>query len=251
MAVYRFAYLQAAAPARVLDALGDLATDQARSANLLSLVDRIAISVGVLREKHLAWPKLIDLGNIGAGVAQHFLSDSRAPSGAAFGSLARLVLPMPRFPSGDWYVHQPPAPGRRIDAGRKDFVYLPRRFGGHSPSWRPGKRCRRRALRYHPKRWDLWERRLHGDPAARRQTAWTETDIYVFGAPNGITGPSYSGLTLDSSGSLYGVTFRGGAGQRSGVAFRLSPPPAGQTTWTATTLKSRKRSIRPRPLLTP
>jgi len=73
-------------------------------------------------------------------------------------------------------------------------------------------------------------------PPPAGKTAWTEKDIYDFDAPNGISGPSYSGLTRDSSGSLYGVTYKGGAGQRSGVAFRLSPPPAGQTTWTATTL---------------
>ena len=70
-------------------------------------------------------------------------------------------------------------------------------------------------------------------PPAADQTAWTETILYTFtGAADG--GNPYAGLILDKSGALYGVTVYGGLGV--GVAFKLTPPAAGQTVWTESVL---------------
>jgi uncharacterized repeat protein (TIGR03803 family) len=71
-------------------------------------------------------------------------------------------------------------------------------------------------------------------PASPGNTRWTKTTLYRFagridgGLPHGV-------LRLDGFGRIYGTTFGGGNGSCSGgcgTAFRLTPPPAGQTAWT-------------------
>src|ERR1039458_503797 len=66
--------------------------------------------------------------------------------------------------------------------------------------------------------------------------AQTETDIAFFS-----TTITYAGVTFDSAGNLYGVTYNGGnspncggVGSGCGTVFELSP--AGGTTWTQTTI---------------
>jgi uncharacterized repeat protein (TIGR03803 family) len=62
---------------------------------------------------------------------------------------------------------------------------------------------------------------------------WTETTLYTFtGQGDGST--PFSPLVMDGKGNLYGTTFYGGLG--AGTVFELSPPAAGQTTWTETTI---------------
>jgi len=70
---------------------------------------------------------------------------------------------------------------------------------------------------------------------------WTETILHNF-SENNVDGfwPCGS-LTLDSAGNLYGTASAGGSRVDSptyllGVAFELSPPAAGGTTWTETIL---------------
>lgn len=70
--------------------------------------------------------------------------------------------------------------------------------------------------------------------------AQVERLIHSFGE-NGLgTGDGsllYSGLTPDSHGNLFGVTYYGGA-YGAGTAFELSPPAQGQTAWTETVIHS-------------
>jgi uncharacterized repeat protein (TIGR03803 family) len=54
----------------------------------------------------------------------------------------------------------------------------------------------------------------------KKSGAWVETPLYTFtGGSDG--GVPQAGLTIDSSGNLYGTTYQGGSG--SGVVFELSP----------------------------
>jgi uncharacterized repeat protein (TIGR03803 family) len=69
-------------------------------------------------------------------------------------------------------------------------------------------------------------------PPAAGKTAWTLTSLVTFNGKNGNL--PYAGLTLDTAGNLYGVTDLGGTTSFTsnlGVAFMLSPPVAGKTTW--------------------
>ena len=69
-------------------------------------------------------------------------------------------------------------------------------------------------------------------PPAPGQATWTETVLWSFsGGTDG--GNPYAGLTLDKSGALYGATVYGNPGS---VVFKLSPPAAGQTSWTLSAL---------------
>jgi uncharacterized repeat protein (TIGR03803 family) len=72
---------------------------------------------------------------------------------------------------------------------------------------------------------------------------WTETVLYTFCPNPGFVCPDgampQTGLTIDRSGNLYGVTELGGtcSGNAScGVAFELSPPLSSGGTWTYTVL---------------
>jgi uncharacterized repeat protein (TIGR03803 family) len=93
----------------------------------------------------------------------------------------------------------------------------------------------------------------HGDgtvfkltPPAPGKTAWTETVLLSF---NGTNGNSPRGsLVRDKAGNLYGAAAGGGAVQCNpnnglvgcGTIFKLTPPAAGKTAWTETTLVSFK-----------
>jgi uncharacterized repeat protein (TIGR03803 family) len=81
-------------------------------------------------------------------------------------------------------------------------------------------------------------------PPARGQTAWTETTIWTFSGGNDGAVPFFGGLIADETGALYGTTGAGGAfpdecgGVGCGTVFKLTPPAAGQTAWTLSTLWS-------------
>jgi len=71
--------------------------------------------------------------------------------------------------------------------------------------------------------------------------AWTETVLYSFlNTPDGV-GP-WAGLVRDSTGYLYGTTYRGGAHTSScyqvgcGTVFQLSPPSSPGGAWTETVI---------------
>lgn len=71
-------------------------------------------------------------------------------------------------------------------------------------------------------------------PPPPSQVLWTETVLYAFqGASDGYD--PEAALVFDASGALYGTTFYGGAGNL-GVAFKLTPPPAGQVNWPETVI---------------
>jgi len=71
-------------------------------------------------------------------------------------------------------------------------------------------------------------------PAAKGQTAWTESTIHTFtNIPDGAlpVGP----LSIDRYGNIYGATFTGGSDQcRCGIVFELTPPGNGGTVWQET-----------------
>lgn len=76
-------------------------------------------------------------------------------------------------------------------------------------------------------------------------SGWTLTVLHAFNYDwvDGITDGSspHGGVAMDSGGALYGTTCLGGSladpsGVGFGTAFRLTPPPAGQTRWTETVL---------------
>jgi uncharacterized repeat protein (TIGR03803 family) len=63
---------------------------------------------------------------------------------------------------------------------------------------------------------------------------WTETVLYSFTGGSDGGGP-YGGLISDAAGNLYGTTLYGGAHDRGGTVFELTPSNGG---WTFTTLYS-------------
>lgn len=70
-------------------------------------------------------------------------------------------------------------------------------------------------------------------PPATGQTQWTLTTLATFNGKEGRYPDT--GLVRDAAGNLYGTAFMGAANHKGSV-FRLSPPTAGQTQWTLTTL---------------
>jgi uncharacterized repeat protein (TIGR03803 family) len=72
-------------------------------------------------------------------------------------------------------------------------------------------------------------------PAKPGKTNWTATVLRSF---NGKDGRGVAGgVVADRAGNLYGMAAYGGAND-DGVVFKLSPPLAGHTAWTETTLRS-------------
>jgi hypothetical protein len=69
-------------------------------------------------------------------------------------------------------------------------------------------------------------------PPAAGQTAWTFATVWSFSGSDG--GFPASTLIADKTGALYGTTEFGGIG--AGNVFKLTPPSAGQTDWSLTTL---------------
>jgi len=63
---------------------------------------------------------------------------------------------------------------------------------------------------------------------------WSETVLYSFPPLNGIDVFANGGLIEDASGALYGSAFE----NELGIAYRLSPPAQGGTSWRYTTLYS-------------
>jgi uncharacterized repeat protein (TIGR03803 family) len=72
-------------------------------------------------------------------------------------------------------------------------------------------------------------------PPAAGHKAWKMTVLYTFNVRNGAL-PN-GRLVADAAGNLYGTTSRGG-GAGVGTVFKLSPPAAGKTAWTASILLS-------------
>jgi uncharacterized repeat protein (TIGR03803 family) len=75
-------------------------------------------------------------------------------------------------------------------------------------------------------------------------TTWTKTVLYRFAGGADGSDPA-AALTADGTGALYGTTLYGGTGACTdgwgvvvgcGTVFKLTPPRAGQTTWTKRTL---------------
>jgi uncharacterized repeat protein (TIGR03803 family) len=80
----------------------------------------------------------------------------------------------------------------------------------------------------------------HGDglvyrlaPPTSATGAWSETVLLQFGGLDGDY--PLSGLTLDSSGNIFGTTGNGGTAQNGNV-FKLSKPASGKTVWPETVL---------------
>jgi hypothetical protein len=78
-------------------------------------------------------------------------------------------------------------------------------------------------------------------PPASGKTAWTESVLYNF--PGGVAGFNpLNGLVRDSTGALYGASGGGdpicNQGASCGNIYKLTPPAAGKTAWTATILYS-------------
>ncbi len=81
-------------------------------------------------------------------------------------------------------------------------------------------------------------------PPALGKSAWTEQVVHYFTGYDGDgdgAGPS-GGLLADDRGALYGTTDGGGGtgcgGLGCGTVFKLTPPSAGQSTWTESILHS-------------
>jgi uncharacterized repeat protein (TIGR03803 family) len=75
-------------------------------------------------------------------------------------------------------------------------------------------------------------------PPTRHGSHWTERLLHSFVGSSGGTNPQ-ANLTLDATGTLYGVACCGGSPQY-GTIFRLKPPTGSQKTWTYAVLYSFK-----------
>lgn len=62
-----------------------------------------------------------------------------------------------------------------------------------------------------------------------KSNVWQETILHQFGVDPGDGGNPYSGVVLDSAGSIYGTTWYGGA-SAAGVVFKITLPAATTTT---------------------
>jgi uncharacterized repeat protein (TIGR03803 family) len=73
------------------------------------------------------------------------------------------------------------------------------------------------------------------NPPRTGQTDWTRGILHCFVGSGGGDGASPSGPVIaDSKGNLYGMTRDNGAEICCGLVYKLTPPPAGGTTWTET-----------------
>lgn len=82
-------------------------------------------------------------------------------------------------------------------------------------------------------------------PPVQAGGEWTMTPLYSFNnsAANQPYGPgANASLIVDAKGNLYGTTQYGGMGS-SGTVYRLSPPPGGTGSWTASILHSFKFEV--------
>jgi len=76
-------------------------------------------------------------------------------------------------------------------------------------------------------------------PPAAGKTAWTETVLHDFASAKERFRPS--GIVMDDTGALYG-TATTGSNESLGIVFELTPPAAGQASWTSTVLYKFARS---------
>jgi uncharacterized repeat protein (TIGR03803 family) len=74
-------------------------------------------------------------------------------------------------------------------------------------------------------------------PPTAAKPAWTLNTLWTFSGGNDGAVPFFAGLIADETGALYGTTGAGGA-SGNGTVFKLTPPAAGQTSWTLSTLWS-------------
>ena len=76
-------------------------------------------------------------------------------------------------------------------------------------------------------------------PVAGGQSSWSESVIYSFCSLSGCTDGAYpaSGLIFDREGALYGTNYSGGS-VAHGTVFKLTPPAAGQSSWSESVLYS-------------
>jgi len=74
-------------------------------------------------------------------------------------------------------------------------------------------------------------------PPAHGQSSWSKTILYNFAGLTDGSNPR-GGLTLDTSGNLYGTNGGNSLDSIASTVFELSPPASGQTAWTQTTLIS-------------
>ncbi len=75
-------------------------------------------------------------------------------------------------------------------------------------------------------------------PPAAGKTQWQFSTLYTFTGGADGSFPNY-GLTRDASGALYGYAYGGGTCVPSlacGTVFKLTPPAAGQTAWSESTI---------------
>jgi uncharacterized repeat protein (TIGR03803 family) len=72
-------------------------------------------------------------------------------------------------------------------------------------------------------------------PPVQGATAWTFTDLHIFGGADGAS--PEAGLALDETGNLLGTTTQGGASNQ-GVVFRLDTPAPGSSVWSEEVLYS-------------
>jgi hypothetical protein len=73
-------------------------------------------------------------------------------------------------------------------------------------------------------------------PPATGKTAWTETNLHVFGSQQNDGIYPQGKIVLDSTGAVYGVAAQGGGNANCGVVFKLSPPAAGGKKWSESIL---------------
>jgi uncharacterized repeat protein (TIGR03803 family) len=81
-------------------------------------------------------------------------------------------------------------------------------------------------------------------PPGPGQSNWVYSDLFDFPPHSDVWGPAagvnspISGVVMDSTGALYGTTSSGSSTMQYpvGVVYKLTPPAAGSTTWTLSTL---------------
>lgn len=83
------------------------------------------------------------------------------------------------------------------------------------------------------------------NPPTQPGGQWTESILFSFSSPSTGSSPA-TGVTLDSSGKLYGTTIGGVAGTHSGTVFELTPPSTPGQPWSETILHNFPVNAQPR-----
>jgi len=82
-----------------------------------------------------------------------------------------------------------------------------------------------------------WGTVFEVSPPVHGSSNWTESVLHNFDFGTDGGNPGLSTLVQDNTGNLYGTTQVGGT-PKGGIAFELSPPTGGGTSWTETILNS-------------